>query len=793
MQLVRGFVYHELFRIFLMTGLVSHLFCTGELSLYVSLAMPGVAYSSADEPMLCYTRLLLAQLKSRSAHQRATASAVIRNWAIEFTRKQTDQQGTLLTCCRNAQLISSGCQESVDVENCGDFSPSSANQNTFGAYAVIRATNGTYLNFTNGIQTKLSKYPSYLALSFPETKPENGENDVPGVAAMQELQNSLLDCMTQPVYYDEIAVSFTRLQQDTKDFLSMLRHYGVDVDVGLLLAPVLTLDQISMAVDGAWLIELLSGSKLRVKVRTTLEIRRQHMLAALQSTTVTQQSLTLSTRAEAAGALVRLGRLPQKLNPVVKPLMDSVKMEESEYLQRCVGEDLSVLLELCTTRDKSPNAKIVKNLASFFCVDPRHTPQLPSQPNSSQSIEHLCSGIYTLDPCVNLISSKPSCASGSDDAAAAASSVGSQKRKRGRPPSKAKEESDQRSVQKGSSTLNQKELSLIGTQRRGCWIALQDAAQHFGPHLPDQLPALWEMITKYLLSVDLTALSQTDKIEISDLVITETASTPCSDTSNIVNVASVSDLGPDCPIDITASQEVINWLQLLEAVLPVLHVSLQQQVCMHLPTLESYLYHRLSSVRHMTGRVLAVLATIDKISIQVMIYLITKLLPALSDIHIVTRRQGAVECLHLVVEKMGLHVLPYLVLLIVPLLSSSSDCDASVRSVGSQVFASLVRLMPLDGFMPDPPQLPHKIAILRDKHRNFLQQLMDGSKAHFYEVPIKIEATLREYQQAGVNWLAFLRDYGVHGILCDDMGLGKTLQTICILASTHHLYNEKVS
>lgn len=45
---------------------------------------------------------------------------------------------------------------------------------------------------------------------------------------------------------------------------------------------------------------------------------------------------------------------------------------------------------------------------------------------------------------------------------------------------------------------------------------------------------------------------------------------------------------------------------------------------------------------------------------------------------------------------------------------------------------------------------------------------------------------MRSYQQDGINWLAFLNKYGLHGILCDDMGLGKTLQTICILAADHY-------
>lgn len=42
--------------------------------------------------------------------------------------------------------------------------------------------------------------------------------------------------------------------------------------------------------------------------------------------------------------------------------------------------------------------------------------------------------------------------------------------------------------------------------------------------------------------------------------------------------------------------------------------------------------------------------------------------------------------------------------------------------------------------------------------------------------------TLRPYQQEGVNWLAFLYDYGFHGILADDMGLGKTVQVLAFLS-----------
>ncbi|WP_252178307.1 DEAD/DEAH box helicase [Endozoicomonas sp. 4G] len=45
----------------------------------------------------------------------------------------------------------------------------------------------------------------------------------------------------------------------------------------------------------------------------------------------------------------------------------------------------------------------------------------------------------------------------------------------------------------------------------------------------------------------------------------------------------------------------------------------------------------------------------------------------------------------------------------------------------------------------------------------------------------QLNAELRPYQQQGLSWLQFLREYGLNGILADDMGLGKTLQTLAHL------------
>ncbi|ODR07379.1 helicase SNF2 [Mycolicibacillus koreensis] len=50
------------------------------------------------------------------------------------------------------------------------------------------------------------------------------------------------------------------------------------------------------------------------------------------------------------------------------------------------------------------------------------------------------------------------------------------------------------------------------------------------------------------------------------------------------------------------------------------------------------------------------------------------------------------------------------------------------------------------------------------------------------ENPAGLRATLRDYQRDGLNWLAFLWDNGLGGVLADDMGLGKTVQTLALIA-----------
>ncbi|WP_310451247.1 DEAD/DEAH box helicase [Sulfuritalea sp.] len=71
--------------------------------------------------------------------------------------------------------------------------------------------------------------------------------------------------------------------------------------------------------------------------------------------------------------------------------------------------------------------------------------------------------------------------------------------------------------------------------------------------------------------------------------------------------------------------------------------------------------------------------------------------------------------------------------------------------------------------------------------RDLGRRLRDFSGMTRYEPAPGFTATLRPYQQIGLDWLQFLREYGLAGILADDMGLGKTVQTLA------HLHLEKTS
>jgi superfamily II DNA or RNA helicase len=66
--------------------------------------------------------------------------------------------------------------------------------------------------------------------------------------------------------------------------------------------------------------------------------------------------------------------------------------------------------------------------------------------------------------------------------------------------------------------------------------------------------------------------------------------------------------------------------------------------------------------------------------------------------------------------------------------------------------------------------------------QDLARRLRDFDGIRPVKPPSTFKGTLRTYQQRGLDWLQFLREYGLAGILADDMGLGKTVQTLVHLA-----------
>ncbi|AMB60071.1 DEAD/DEAH box helicase [Microterricola viridarii] len=69
--------------------------------------------------------------------------------------------------------------------------------------------------------------------------------------------------------------------------------------------------------------------------------------------------------------------------------------------------------------------------------------------------------------------------------------------------------------------------------------------------------------------------------------------------------------------------------------------------------------------------------------------------------------------------------------------------------------------------------------------------LSAGSEIGPRALPGTVHASLRGYQQQGFEWLGFLYEQGLGGVLADDMGLGKTLQAIALIAESRRLHAEQ--
>ncbi|XP_036979124.1 TATA-binding protein-associated factor 172 [Acanthopagrus latus] len=559
------------------------------------------------------------------------------------------------------------------------------------------------------------------------------------------VQPRLLAILSEQLYYDEIAIPFTRMQNECKQLIALLADSNIDLQ-DRLNCSVFTIDQANELVTTIFT-ESTAGLNNKSKQWQALDSKRQQAQSTVMETSAEWQQLHLRVHMFTACAVINLQVLPDKLNPLVRPLMEAIKREENTLIQGYAASFIAKLLQQCAGRSPCPNPKIIKNLCASSCVDSAATPSSacpvpPTQENAKgqglekEGMHHMVNktrGIITLYR--------------HQRAAFAITS------KRGPAPKAPKTPSTELPPGSTIGTDNDESKKPFLIQRRGAEFSLTTVARHFGADLTKSLPYLWENTVGPLRAVvtENQCIDRQAQLERGD----------------------------------GAAQELVNSLQVLEVMAGAMAAELKPLLLEHLPYLFTCLQHPYTAVRHMAARCVGVLSKIAML--ETMNSFLESVLPWLAAIEDCTKQEGAIEALACVMEQLDVEIVPYIVLLVVPVLGRMSDPSDSIRFMATQCFATLIRLLPLEAGIPDPPDMSADLIRQKARERHFLEQLLDGRKLENYKIPVPIKAELRKYQQDGVNWLSFLNKYKLHGILCDDMGLGKTLQSICILAGDHYL------
>eukprot|EP00192_Tetraselmis_astigmatica_P001352 CAMPEP_0117692082 /NCGR_PEP_ID=MMETSP0804-20121206/26113_1 /TAXON_ID=1074897 /ORGANISM="Tetraselmis astigmatica, Strain CCMP880" /LENGTH=1797 /DNA_ID=CAMNT_0005505457 /DNA_START=126 /DNA_END=5519 /DNA_ORIENTATION=+ len=308
------------------------------------------------------------------------------------------------------------------------------------------------------------------------------------------------------------------------------------------------------------------------------------------------------------------------------------------------------------------------------------------------------------------------------------------------------EEAQEARGPKGEAAGHPPLLTADAVARLGAEAALRSLAAAFGAQLAAGLPRLWEFMAAPLVAFE-QQQGEGGAVEV--------------EPQSLVNAMQVlSTVGPAA-----AASSPAAWSHCLSL------VPLVARCCSHSHT----------AVRSSAARAAAELA--NSITEEVMPLLLRLLVPMLSGSSDAGRR-GAAEALSGVVTRLRARLAAHTVLLLVPLLGRMADPLPGVRRAATAAFAHLVELLPLAQGLPAPPGLDAAQAEAWAADGALLEQLLDNRKTADYRLPVALEGVaLRRYQQEGINWLAFLRRFGLHGVLADDMGLGKTLQAIAIAAA----------
>ncbi|KAI3756166.1 hypothetical protein L1987_55982 [Smallanthus sonchifolius] len=564
----------------------------------------------------------------------------------------------------------------------------------------------------SGVQRQVG---SLVLISWFKEMKSRGLSGVKGLTSSNydTVKNWLLELLTctDPAFptknsrlpYSELSRTYDKMRNEASQLVSVLESCGMHMPLDV---ENLTPDDAMTFISKLQLPSNDGGAGEDSVGRNSfdeVESIKQRLLTTSGYLKCVQSNLHVTVSALVAAAGVWMSELPAKLNPIILPLMASIKREQEEVLQNMTAEALAELIYHCVNRKPGPNDKLIKNLCGLICMDPSETPQA----GVLNSIEII-------------------------------------------------EEQDLLPFGSNSTNRTKPKVHMLGNEdrskvegficRRGSEFALKHLCTKFGPSLFEKLPKLWDCLTEILKPV-----------------------TPGDER----NISQITDSVKD-------PQILINNIQVVRSIGSLLDETLRTQLMTLLPCIFNCVRHSHVAVRLAASRCITSMA--KSMTVNIMGPIIENVIPMLGDMTSVNARQGAGMLMSLLVQGLGTDLVPYARLLVVPLLRCMSDSDHSVRRSVTHSFAALVPLLPLARGVSSPAGLSENLSRSTDD-AEFLEQLVDNSHIDDYKVPTELKVTLRRYQQEGINWLAFLKRFNLHGILCDDMGLGKTLQASAIVAS----------
>jgi TATA-binding protein-associated factor len=102
-------------------------------------------------------------------------------------------------------------------------------------------------------------------------------------------------------------------------------------------------------------------------------------------------------------------------------------------------------------------------------------------------------------------------------------------------------------------------------------------------------------------------------------------------------------------------------------------------------------------------------------------------------------RLGAVELMATLVLQLQRQLVPYTVMLVVPLLRRMSDAVPAVRRKAALCFGSLTALLPLAHGLPLPEGLDDGQRADAQRDGEFLSQLLDNRRVEDYSLPMQLK------------------------------------------------------